>query len=238
MNKRIALELLKRDILDLLIRAEEIKEAEAIEPAPEKEGDTKEEVPSETELTEEWTEEVLEDRIEEIPLTEKPIEEVLENYIEQAVLNTEKKLKEQISLNDWGNKLNEITRDAHLSALKEGKKGKISPPDLAQLSNVGFELHAPAVSDFAKRIPELTPPQILARTSLYGENAKATYHQGVHSWHKENGYIQAKRELGVNDRHCADCVALESDWSAIENVTPPGTDCRCGGRCHCVIYYR
>lgn len=195
--------------------------------------------PMQEEFTGPWSIEELERRAKEIPLEEnKTIEEILEEYNQQAIKNTQKKLKDKIPLSSWGEKLSEITRDAHLSALKQGKKGQITKSDLTNLSIAGYDIHAPAVSDFATKFPVLTPPQVLNRTSLYGENAKATYHQGIHSWHSENGYTQAKRELGVNDRHCPDCVSLETNWTAIENVTPPGTDCRCGGRCHCVIYYR
>lgn len=239
MRQSLILELLKAELYHLLLKAEEAKKEEVKEGVTQTIKPSPEPLPTEEELTGPWSIEELERRAKQLPLEEdRPIEEVLDEYGQKALENTKKKLKDKVSLSDWGNKLNEITRDAHLSALKQGKKGNITPPDLAKLSLAGLDIHTPAVTDFATKFPVLTPPQILARTSLYGENAKATYHQGIHSWHGENGYTQAKRELGVNDRHCPDCVAMESDWTSIENVTPPGNDCRCGGRCYCVVYYR
>lgn len=185
-----------------------------------------------------WSIEALKARATTLPEPDTEIKEALDPYREEGKKLSERIVNKQVDLSSWGDRLNEITRDAHLVATKKGKRGVLTEQDFQRLTEAGKEIHAPAVKNFADTIGTMSPKQIMARTDLYPVNAMGSYYRAEKERHLEDGYTLAKRTLGSCSRHCPECEAHQSDWTAIEDVVPPGDDCRCGGRCCCIIYYR
>lgn len=168
----------------------------------------------------------------------KSLDQALVEYREKTKVNSEELLSNKISLNSWGKRLNQLTIEAHLEALNKGKQGRITDSDLKTLAHQGQNLHVPAINNFSENIKNLSTKQIIQRGYLYANNAKTSFFQGEKSRFIEKGYTQARRRLGPCSNHCPDCVSYQTDWTDINNVVPPATDCRCGGRCCCQVDYR
>ena len=120
-----------------------------------------------------------------------------------------------------------------------GTAGRLTPRHLEALrQRLRDELGA--VADVADRIArgDISEKMLRYRAGKWGYNTGAAFWEAQHIAHSDGRWL-ARRVLGGNVNHCEDCIDLQSpEWRPAEDVTPPGVDCRCRGRCLCQIAYR
>lgn len=86
---------------------------------------------------------------------------------------------------------------------------------------------------------ELTLGQAIDRSRRLANFAVGAFSRAEQLSRVEHGFLLAERTLDPGSRHCPDCPALVSGgFVPIDQVTPLGMGCRCGGRCRCQIRYR
>jgi cytochrome bd-type quinol oxidase subunit 1 len=85
---------------------------------------------------------------------------------------------------------------------------------------------------------QVSPAQLVNRTSMYSESTYRTFSQAKTNAAKVAGVLEARRILDPRAEHCEDCPELASEeWERIEVVVPIG-ESACGPRCRCFIQYR
>ncbi len=84
----------------------------------------------------------------------------------------------------------------------------------------------------------LSEKQILHRASLYAASTRSSFNKAEFTSRGKQGFY-AKRFLDPQSQHCAQCIALQVlTWTRLDQVTPPGVDCDCGGRCRCRLVFQ
>jgi hypothetical protein len=85
---------------------------------------------------------------------------------------------------------------------------------------------------------KLTPEQAISRAASYGKSARTSFFEAEFTSRGNVGFY-GKRLLDPQAKHCASCIGFQRlQWTMIENITPPGVNCQCGGRCRCQIIFR
>jgi hypothetical protein len=126
------------------------------------------------------------------------------------------------------------------SALGAGGMSQLEGKQLSQLGNGARKTYSSLkyLTDQIKR-GELTPGQIAERARRLGSNAYGAFHRAEQLSRVEGGFLLGWRHLGFNINHCADCLTLRTQgYLPINEITPIGDGCVCGGRCHCQITYK
>lgn len=147
----------------------------------------------------------------------------------------------QISLADWQARMGD---DMKLSALRmamlaAGGKQNMGPRQWGQVGQLLRQQYR-YLQGFAADIAagKLSQKQIMARTILYSGATKQAFHLIERNEKFLQGFMFARRTLDPQAEHCKDCIALaRPNWTPTENVTPPGSRCRCAGNCRCRIQY-
>ena len=86
---------------------------------------------------------------------------------------------------------------------------------------------------------ELTLGQAMDRTRRLANFSVGAFSRAEQLSRVEHGFLLAERLLDPSSKHCPDCPAYETaGFVPIDQVTPVGMGCRCGGRCRCIIRYR
>ena len=85
---------------------------------------------------------------------------------------------------------------------------------------------------------QVTPAEILNRSSQYAEQIHSTWQNTIIVREKQAGTNEARRFLEPDAEHCQDCFdAAAEGWVPIEEVLPIGQT-QCGARCRCTIETR
>lgn len=157
--------------------------------------------------------------------------------------NITKLLNNQITFEDWQRQTADTLRVAHVEMMRFGRGGKDKTFALHYL-DVANELRYnqyPRLRQFVTDIQagKLSEKQIRARMKLYALSTKVSYEKGVLSVETDKGQYYGRRRLGSCSNHCQDCInyALQG-WLPLHQVTPPGVNCVCGGRCYCSVETR
>ena len=144
-----------------------------------------------------------------------------------------------ISFEEWQSRTVDLIRQSHVEMTRLGRGGKDNTFGIHYLE-VGNDLrktHYPAFRQFAEDVKngKLTPRQIVARASLYGNASKTSFEKARIST-KANQGVMGRRRLGACKNHCSDCIYYASlDWRPIELVIPPGINCQCRSNCCCSV---
>ena len=84
----------------------------------------------------------------------------------------------------------------------------------------------------------MSEKQIIYRAGLYAASSRTSFFEGEFTSRGKVGFY-AKRLLDAGARHCAACISLQKlQWTLIANITPPGVNCQCGGRCRCRLVFQ
>lgn len=86
---------------------------------------------------------------------------------------------------------------------------------------------------------KLSVSQIRARSKLYSTSAIIPFGQSEKIAKTRENFKSAKRDTDPEAQHCIDCPLHSTNglWLPIRQVTPKGTNCRCGGHCRCRVKY-
>lgn len=149
-----------------------------------------------------------------------------------------------IDLNEWTSVMRSSITNQEIAAeaLARGGWNQVRPADYVRASQ-RVETQFEYLRGFQERIvsgyygPTLEANGILQHSSLYANQARASYENVLMQAGKESGHDWAERIKGAND-HCDDCV----EWAALGRIPidemmdnyPIGASV-CGGRCNCVI---
>jgi hypothetical protein len=151
-------------------------------------------------------------------------------------------LDKKISHTTYSRKLREALKPilTRSSALGAGGMGNLEGRQLSQLGN-GAKSAYSSLKNLSDQIKagELTAGQIAERARRLGNHAYAGFHRAEQISRAEGGFSMASRQLAGSGNHCNDCIAHQTQgYVPLDEVVPIGTNCVCGGRCRCQIYYR
>ncbi|MGL5795664.1 MAG: hypothetical protein ACRC06_14945 [Waterburya sp.] len=87
---------------------------------------------------------------------------------------------------------------------------------------------------------KLSKAQAIARAGLYGASTRSSFHQAEKIARGREGFIEAKRSLDPQSRHCGSCLqySTQGQWKPLNEVTMPTVNCQCMSRCRCVVSFR
>lgn len=152
-------------------------------------------------------------------------------------------IDQKISFEDWQRQTTTILRDAHVKMMRIGRGGKDKTAAIHYL-DVANELRRnqyPRLRQFASDIQsgKLSEKQIRSRMKQYALSTKVSYEKGLLSVSIDKGQYWGRRRLGNCRDHCQDCINYAiAGWMPLSEVTPPGVNCVCGGRCCCSVETR
>jgi hypothetical protein len=122
------------------------------------------------------------------------------------------------------------------AAAGAGGKDNLSNSDYGKVGNVLSQSYR-RLNGFTQSLAngDLTLAQALARAEQYANQSIEPFYHSRKGSDARSGKTQARRWLGANFNHCADCISLSTNgaWLPIEEVTPNAVNCRCGSRCKC-----
>lgn len=88
------------------------------------------------------------------------------------------------------------------------------------------------------KLGSMSEKQIIHRAGLYAASIRTSFFEGEFTSRGKIGFY-GKRLLDAGARHCASCLSYQKlQWTLIANITPPGVNCECGGRCRCRLVFR
>ncbi len=132
-------------------------------------------------------------------------------------------------------------KESHLrnAAIGAGGVTNLTPVHYGKVG-AGLKKQYKFLHGFGEDLAEgkLTPKQAIRRAGSYAKSAKTSFFEAEFTSRGKVGFY-AKRLLDAQSRHCQSCISYQRlQWTLIQLVTPPGTDCECGGRCRCRLIFR
>lgn len=136
--------------------------------------------------------------------------------------------------------------DIKLSSIRMGvfASGGRSQTPQSVYGVIGRELRSQYsfLANFAQDLAagKLTKEQAIARAALYGGASRTAFHQAEKVARKREGFVEAKRSLDPQSRHCISCLGYSTngEWLPVEQVTMPTVNCQCMSRCRCQVVFR
>lgn len=147
----------------------------------------------------------------------------------------------KIDIAEFQTRMAQTLKESHLrlAAVGAGGKEQFTP---THYGKVGAQLKKQYqfLNKFGQDLAEgkLTKEQAIRRAGMYGKSAKTSFFEAEFTSRGKQGFY-VKRFLDPQARHCEACISFQRlQWTLIQNVTPPGVDCQCGGRCRCRLVFR
>ena len=147
----------------------------------------------------------------------------------------------RISLEQWQRQsgLDIVRSHFRMAQAGAGTAQRLTPQHLEELrARVEGELASLAAVAAAVAARAMSAKMLSYRAGRWGTNAGAAFWEAQHVTHSDGRWL-ARRTLGGNMNHCPDCPSLQvPNWTPVDQVVPPGSQCRCNAYCYCQITYR
>jgi hypothetical protein len=150
-------------------------------------------------------------------------------------------LNGKISYKQWGESSAELIKRSHIDTARLVRGGKDNTPwddylDTGRdLQNHYYQAHKNLAAQVKNN--EVTDKQFLQRVRGFAQANKITYEKiKQKKLAQENPARLAVRELGSCAPHCPECLLYATYGPLpIQDIIPPGTQCRCNWHCCCIV---
>ncbi|MFB2768576.1 hypothetical protein ACE1AT_04690 [Pelatocladus sp. BLCC-F211] len=147
----------------------------------------------------------------------------------------------KIDIAEFQIRMAQTLKESHLRNMAIGAGGvkRLTP---THYGKIGAQLKKQYryLNKFGQDLAEgkLTKEQTIRRAGMYAKSARTSFFEGEFTSRGKYGFY-AKRLLDPQAQHCSSCISFQRlQWTPIQNVTPPGVDCECGGRCRCRLIFK
>lgn len=154
----------------------------------------------------------------------------------------QKLLNGEITLLDWQRDFATQIKILHSQQYMLGRGGyaQTTSADFLEVARSLRLDHYPRLRNLVEEIKNgtLTQGQIENRISMFVAASRQSFYQGQKKATMANGFIFARRFLGLCTPHCGECISYAARGVVnIYDLVPPATNCSCGGRCCCYVEY-
>jgi hypothetical protein len=169
--------------------------------------------------------------------------------VDQEIKRTEVRLKGharllasgKIDLPEFQTRMAQTLKESHLrlAAVGAGGTKRMTPTHYGKVG-AGLKKQYQYLAKFGQDLVngEVSEKRLLSRAASYAQSAKTAFFESEFTSRGKTGFY-AKRLLDPQAQHCDSCITLQrTEWTLIQLITPPGVNCKCGGRCRCRIIYR
>lgn len=169
------------------------------------------------------------------------VQKVIENNINRLKgdikTTTQLLLDKKITVATWEQTMREIIKKGNTQSYLAGKGGnyQFKARDKGVVGNSLVDEYA-YLRRFSQEINSgnLSPAQILDRSSKYGDSFYKFYERGRSEAHKEAGFKWEKWVIGAYNNVCPDCISYSMNgWQIIGYFPPIAVATACKMRCRC-----